>query len=403
MIKKILPSFKIIPSSFFALYFTCFFSYTLSAQNPKIVAGPMIGHVTDTMCQAWCLIKDGNRISCNSFRLYKDADVPEGFVFPDIHRKDFSFLVGSCAFQTRNIITNLLLGPNRYKVFRKMTNTPSDFMIWLGDNIYYWRGEWNYYEKMYMKNVQQRMDKDMNTFLKSRPQYAIWDDHDFGPDNTDGNFKNKDAALQLFQQFWANPYYGLEYDGVQGIFSNFLWGDAEFFLIDGRYHSDKKKGILLGEKQMEWLKASLTASKANFKFICMGSQVLCDDEGVETLNNYPKERDELMLFLEENHISGAIFLSGDRHFSELSKKERPHTYPIYDFTCSGLTSPQMRLIHYKNSYRVKGSHHNRYNYGRIKLSGEGLERKCSFEIYGNNGKKLWDYAIFLKDLQTYPK
>ena len=33
-----------------------------------------------------------------------------------------------------------------------------------------------------------------------------------------------------------------------------------------------------------------------------------------------------------------MFLSGDRHFTELLKVERPGTYPLYEFTSSPLTS-----------------------------------------------------------------
>ena len=43
----------------------------------------------------------------------------------------------------------------------------------------------------------------------SCPHYAMWDDHDYGPDNSDASWIHKDWAAQTFGEFWANPSQGL--------------------------------------------------------------------------------------------------------------------------------------------------------------------------------------------------
>ena len=37
-------------------------------------------------------------------------------------------------------------------------------------------------------------------------------------------------------------------------------------------------------------------------------------------------------------VDGVIFATGDRHFTELLRVERPGAYPLYEFTSSPLTS-----------------------------------------------------------------
>jgi alkaline phosphatase D len=89
---------------------------------------------------------------------------------------------------------------------------------------------------------------------------------------------------------------------------------------------------------MEWLKNSLLFSTATFKIIAVGSQVLNKLSPYEKLGHFPAEYDELMNFLKDSKINGVLFLTGDRHHSEIIKTERAGTYTLYDITVSPLTS-----------------------------------------------------------------
>jgi len=75
--------------------------------------------------------------------------------------------------------------------------------------FYYWTKHYNtpYYPK-YWRHIQKGKKQFVNHFLKAMPQYAIWDDHDYGPNDTDGNYAFKEQSLKLHKQFWANPSYG---------------------------------------------------------------------------------------------------------------------------------------------------------------------------------------------------
>ncbi|MFQ5739432.1 MAG: iron-containing alcohol dehydrogenase, partial [Acidobacteriota bacterium] len=55
----------------------------------------------------------------------------------------------------------------------------------------------------------QREVPRLQPLLRSRPQLAIWDDHDYGLNDSDRTNPVKKEALRVFQQYWANPAYGL--------------------------------------------------------------------------------------------------------------------------------------------------------------------------------------------------
>ena len=58
-------------------------------------------------------------------------------------------------------------------------------MLWLGDNIYTREVDFyslSGYQKRYTHT---RNIKEMQPLLSNTHHYAIWDDHDYGPNNTD--------------------------------------------------------------------------------------------------------------------------------------------------------------------------------------------------------------------------
>ena len=100
---------------------------------------------------------------------------------------------------------------------------------------------------------------------------------------------------------------------------------------------------MLGARQLEWLKEGLRRSTANFKLIVNGSRVLSEkpsptNRGGEGWHNFPRERTALLDWLRAQRIDGIFFLSGDIHYTYLTQRERPGTYPLTELTCSPLTS-----------------------------------------------------------------
>ena len=77
--------------------------------------------------------------------------------------------------------------------------------------------------------------------LKNTPFMGTWDDHDFGLNNSDGNFKHKKNSIKAFKEYRPQFSYG---DGQEGIYTNIRFGPLEIFLIDARWFSYTEKSFI---------------------------------------------------------------------------------------------------------------------------------------------------------------
>ena len=286
-----------------------------------------------------------------------------------------------------------------------------DAMLWLGDNVYLREVDWWSPAGIGYRYAHSRATPDLQPLLAATAHYASWDDHDFGPNNSDRSFVHKDAALDAFKRFWPNPTYGV--GGVPGVFTQFQVGDAEVFVLDNRYHrapndAPVPERTILGDEQRRWLLDALTASRAPLKVVAVGGQTL---NPVQVFENHsavaPAERDALLREIAEREIDGVLFLSGDRHHGELIKIERDGTYPLYDFTSSPLTagvssyatrddSPEL-----DNPARVPGTLvADTRNFGTLTLTGPRRDRTLTLRAWAADGSLIWERAMPLNSLRT---
>ena len=91
-----------------------------------------------------------------------------------------------------------------------------DLMIWVGDNLYFQDSDELDPAAMAMRYRRQRTFAPLQKLLTAAPHLAIWDDHDYGPNDADMSYVMKGESLQLFRRYWANPSYGLP--DVPGVF-----------------------------------------------------------------------------------------------------------------------------------------------------------------------------------------
>ena len=432
-------------SSVLLVLISFFSTFSLSAQQLK--SGPMQGHTTDTEMKVWIMVHKPGRVELtlsspadpnkHSLEMYTPPAefgqwYPVTFYFKDLKPNttytweysnddvtlkgnstlhtypsqitgDFSFLIGSCAVRLPKAFNFAHPGVEE-RIYEPMMRTEGDFMVWLGDNLYLKSKQMmNSLESIDGQYVKQRLIPSLQAFLKSRPQYAIWDDHDYGPNDGDATFEYKEQSLEGFSRYWPNASFGLP--GVPGVFFTFNYGDAQFFMTDDRYHRtqpEDEQAFYLGPDQMKWLQNELLNSNATFKFIATGNQALSPVNPGESYIEYEREQRELFQFIEENKISGVIFLTGDRHHTELLKVTDRVSYPIYEFTSSALTSIGIRPKNSKelvNPVRVPNTLVFDNNYGRISIKGPADNRLCIMETYSNNGELIWSETINANELQ----
>jgi len=97
----------------------------------------------------------------------------------------------------------------------------------------------------------QRALPALQRLLVTAPQLAIWDDHDYGPNDSDMSYVLKGRSLELFRRYWANPSYGLP--DVPGIFGLARFGDVDVFLLDDRwYRSANRMNDEPGKTMSAW-------------------------------------------------------------------------------------------------------------------------------------------------------
>ena len=313
---------------------------------------------------------------------------------------EFSILTGSC---------NYVIDPpydrkgkpygGDYEIFDAIAKQEADAMIWLGDNWYYREVDYDAPQSMHYRAQRNRMQPYLQPIYQKFANYAIWDDHDFGEDNSGGYFPFKDTSLQLFKDYWANPSYGLP--ETPGVFTKVRFNDVDFFLLDDRYHRDNEhypdgpdKGMY-GKAQMKWLKNQLAASRQPFKFIVGGNQMLNDYSKYEGWSLYRHERDEFLKWLADNKIEGVFFLSGDRHHTELLKIKRKNAYPLYELTCSPFTAgTHLKYIERElKPILVPGSLVGEKNFCKFTFSGPRKDRDMTIEVFDKNGQRKFKTKI----------
>jgi len=323
---------------------------------------------------------------------------------------DFSFLTGSCSYFNESAYDRpgAPYGKDP-SIFEPMAKEKAAFMMWLGDAWY--TREVDYYSEW---GLWYRASKDRSTpllqpFLKSMTQVGIWDDHDYGPNNSGAAYHLKEASRKVFTSYFPNASAG---ENGQGIYTKLSWADADFFMLDDRWWRSADDALdsiqgkpnpektMIGRQQLQWLKGALLESNATFKIVTVGSQVLNPVSPFDRWGRFPAEYQEFLQFLAANPINGVIFLTGDRHHSEIIKLERPGLYPLYDITVSPLTSGTHSFgkEEKNNQSRIVGVDQ-KQNYGRITISGPRGNRKLTTDFVGINGENIASWSVMETDLK----
>jgi alkaline phosphatase D len=313
---------------------------------------------------------------------------------------EFAVAFGSCMYLNDRFDRPGAPWGGDFQILDAIAARSPDLMLWLGDNVYFREPEWTSIEAMSARYRAVRAMPELRRLARATSHVAIWDDHDFGPNDSDGSFVMKGAALEAFKRYWPNPSHGRP--DVPGVFGMVTYGDADFFLLDNRFHRYPNRfpptaeKAMFGRAQLGWLKQALVASRAPFKVVVAGGQFWNRANRYEAFHGFPAEQKALADWLLEQKIPGVVFLSGDRHLGGLWRVERPGAYPLYEFTSSPLTAgafanppPEER----ENPELVPGTLVTQRNFGMLRFSGPRAERVLTLEAYDASGTLLWQRRI----------
>lgn len=409
---------------------------------PRLMQGPMVGAVTGTEALVWgrasgpfecwlafstspdmsdaretarlraersndyCLVwkvtelKPGQRYY---YRVYVHEGVAHGFEkLPPFQlrtapgegfRGQFRVCFGSCSRWAEDPVQPI------WPVVRELN---PDLFFWLGDNIYGDALDTDILAEEYRR---QREVPGLQALIRSVPQLATWDDHDFALNNSDRTNPVKEDALRVFKQYWPNPSFGL--DETPGVFFKYSYGGVDFFFLDGRYHRDPNiapdtpEKTHLGAAQLAWLKAGLKESTAAFKVLLSGSGFNTGKGfGGDSWASYLHERDGLFDFIRDEGVSGVILLSGDTHVGELNAMpwSEKGGYDLYELVSSPLAQiPASDNLTRGPEMRVRPAYCEAANAGVLTFDFSGEVPAVTMNVMSQYGLYAWSPVTIRAD------
>ncbi|MGI9428328.1 MAG: alkaline phosphatase D family protein [Bythopirellula sp.] len=357
----------------------------------SLTHGPFLGHMTSTSATIWargaaesgyvCVVEDVDegdklmetesaRLQYDNCLVWKFENLSPGHSYrysivagdekivagpeyqfttalDEDQRAKVSLALGSCAREDDGTAS----------VWRRWSEIKPDAVILLGDTPYIDRTELKFQRRRYREFA---AVPAMGALLRSTPWYGIWDDHDFGRNDTDGRLAGKEKSRTAFIEYHANPTYGT---GTEGVYTRFRRGGVEVFLLDTRYFAatekspaDSNQPTLLGREQWHWLRESLKQSTAPFKVLACGMiwNGATRPNKQDHWMRYPHEREALFRFLGEEEISGVVLIGGDVHRSRALRHETKEsvgynlveliTSPMHDGIIEKANAPHPALL-----------------------------------------------------------
>ena len=368
--------------------------------------GPIVGHTTDQSTRIWVradqaaevqvrlIGPDGRTFQSESVRLASDRNYCGQAVVSGLAPQttySYQVLLDGVAIAQAGVqrVTTFpepgadgivkigfghsLIDGGEQIVWKAIAAKRPDLFLLMGDNIYSNSTDPARQRRMYLDY---RADPHFQAFAATTPIYAIWDDHDFGRDNSDRTQPGKRRSLDTFNEIWPNPPTAAR-EG-EGIWSKFIVGQAELYLLDVRYHRspdadpDGPRKTMLGEEQRDWFVRSLAGSDATFKFPVSGSAWNCG--GVEAWNHqYLHEYDAILAEARIAGVEGLILLAGDQHQCSIAvrPKESWGGYDLHSWMAGRLHSGG-------RENQIEG-------FGMITINTTAQPAEAKLEFFGHDG------------------
>jgi alkaline phosphatase D len=317
---------------------------------------------------------------------------------------------GSCAHQNR-----------AQPIWESINAESADLFVFLGDNIY---GDTEDMEVLQSKYEKLAAKPGFAELRKKTRTIAIWDDHDFGVDDGGVDYPMKEQSRAVMLDFWDEPEDSQRRYRDSGIYTAYEFGPAgqrvQVILLDLRWNrspleetalgkkdidrtaknmgpyvpSEDPDAVLVGEPQWSWLEEQLR-EPADVRIIASSIQILPEFSGWESWANFPNERNRLLSLLNNLGTNGVFFISGDMHWSELSRVDDAIDFPLWEITSSGLTRSKKTVS--PNIHRVVEPY-TKPNYGLIEIDWDKRDPQITLSIKDVAGRTVARQEISLREL-----
>ncbi|MDJ0900704.1 MAG: alkaline phosphatase D family protein [Xenococcus sp. MO_188.B8] len=330
-----------------------------------------------------------------------------------IHKK-YNFAIGcsSCAGGHRldPLLDDGVSNKKIFDVIRKYDTPPLALFIHMGD-LHYRNDIVNEETNIddYRTNYEEVMTQDKQRNLyQNLPLAYIWDDHDYGPNNSDTTHALKYIASKAYRE--QVPHYYLEEpvdeaSKTGAIYQSFVIGRVRFIMTDNRFYKDKLPeenssigNSILGTRQKKWFfeqlrqgKVNQNANKERLTIWVNSIPWIAGGEGFETKDawdRYPVERREIANFIKDNEIDKLLMISGDAHMLAVDDGEEGSANSYAEN--GGGSFPIIHAASLDSNPSVKGGPYNGAKY-IINPNEEDVERGAI------KGRKQWGVLHFTDD------
>jgi alkaline phosphatase D len=325
-------------------------------------------------------------------------------------------------------------------LFNTVAAAKPDLFLMLGDVVYPdindeatalldpWPNE-DTLERIKRVYAQMAAKPEYQKLKENVPMLAVWDDHDYGINDGSGDFVLKDESQQLFLDFFDEPddslrrktpgIYDVKTFGPVGKRVQIILLETRYFRtpplpdarsavekkalnIAGRYAAnDDPAATVLGETQWRWLEEQLR-KPAELRLLVSSYPFVPTELGRDAWGNFPRERQRLFDLIATTKANGVIVLSGDVHFSEISRTDEG-PYPLYDFTSSPLAAPSVGNENFTNTFRVSSTYAE-VNYGLIEIDWQTQPAPLvTLKVVGLDGNSVFEQQISLGELREVSK
>jgi alkaline phosphatase D len=297
-----------------------------------------------------------------------------------------------------------------------------DLFLFLGDNIY---ADTEDMELMQAKYAELGAQPGYQKLLENCPVLATWDDHDYGVNDGGEWYAKRDESQTIMLDFFDVPEDSIRRQR-RGVYGAYLFGPpgrrVQVILLDTRYFKshhtkdertdEEKKELdlvgwyvpnndpettILGAEQWEWLQAQLV-KPADVRIIASSIQIVADEKGMESWGNFPHERQRLYDLIGTCNANGVLLISGDVHFTEISRTE-DGPYPLFDFTSSSMTVGVPEWAEAINTHRVSQTGYADQTFGTIEIGWDQQQPSLTLQAHSVSGEAMFELDVPLSELR----
>lgn len=314
---------------------------------------------------------------------------------------------GSCAHQNKP-----------QPVLSRVVEQSPDLFIYLGDNIY---GDSRNIEVLRAKYAKLAAKPEFQLLREKVGVLSIWDDHDYGENDAGKEYPLHQESRELFFDFWKVPadsprrthegIYGTHLFQSNGHTLQIILLDTRSFRsplkrnpfiksADSKFKNDYQPDLdptktILGETQWKWLEEQLRIP-ADIRVIASSIQFGHEYNGYESWTNLPLDQERMVETIRRTKASGVLFLSGDVHWAEISRRDFPGLYPLYDVTASGITETWPKIE--PNQFRV-GNAVPENHFGMLEFDWSGAAPQVTLSIINHLGETKCNEKVSILKLQ----